>query len=254
MICNSTVIDESAVIENNVSVGPGTVIGKNVIIRSGTAVGSKCFIEHAEIKGNCRVGDYVSLGTPPQDTGYRNEPSKVYIGEGTVIGNFVTVNRGTKKTLKTVIGKNCILKTSSHVGHDCVLEDNVELGEFVALGGHVQAGEGTVFANLSGVHQFVKLGKMSFVAERCVVRMDVIPYSSVAGSRTILKGLNLKGLYKINMSFENFMELSEAYRVLFMSNLLLNEAVEKLSGNTSVYVKEIVDFINASHRGIVRHH
>ncbi|MDR2427117.1 MAG: acyl-ACP--UDP-N-acetylglucosamine O-acyltransferase [Endomicrobium sp.] len=252
MIHNTAVIDKSAIIEENVTIGAYTVIGKGVTIKSGTVVGSNAYIEHAEIGCSCKIFNSASIGTPPQDLSYKDEPSKVYIGEGTTLREFVTVNRGTKKTGKTIVGKNCYFMISAHVGHDCIIGDNVIVANASVFGGHVQVGDNVFFSALAGVHQFCRIGKGTMTAGGAIVTMDTIPYSMCHGDRAVLSGLNLVGMKRRGMKTEEIEEVKEAYRILFMSKLLLKDALAELEKRESVYIKEIVEFIKTSKRGIVR--
>ncbi len=252
MIHKTAVIDKNAVIGENVEIGPYTVIGEGVKIGNGTIIGSNAFIEHAEIGEHCKFFNSVSVGTAPQDLSYNNEPSKVYVGDGTIFREFVTINRGTKKTGKTVIGKKCYFMTQSHAGHDSITGDNVILANGACLGGHVEVGNDAFISALSGIHQFCRVGKGTMTAAGTIVTMDTIPYSMSYGYRAVLNGLNLVGMKRRGMKKEDIEEVKAVYKTLFMSKLLLNDALEQLSSNNSVYVKEIVDFIKTSKRGIAR--
>jgi len=252
MIHKTAIIEKSAVIEDNVSIGAYAVIGENVLIKSGASIGSNCYLEHCEIGANCKLFNSVSVGTPPQDLSYNNEPSKAYIGDGTVLREFVTINRGTKKTGKTIIGKNCYFMTQSHAAHDTRVGDNVIMANSATLGGHVEVGDNAFISGLAGVHQFCKVGKGTMTAGGTIITMDVIPYAMCHGDRAVLSGLNLVGMKRRGMSKEQIDEVKEAYRILFMSKLLLSEAVAELEKIQSVYVKEILDFVKSSKRSLAR--
>jgi UDP-N-acetylglucosamine acyltransferase len=252
MIDGSVKIDKSAVIEDNVAIAPFTVIGANVLIKAGTRIGSNCFIEHAEIGRDCNISNSVSIGTPPQDISYRGEPSKAYIGDGTTLREFVTINRGTSKTLKTVIGKNCFFMACSHAAHDTRVGDNVILVNAAVLGGHAEVGDRAFLGGNSGVHQFCKVGKGVMVAGGSIITMDVIPYAMCYGDRAVLDGLNLVGMRRNKMSAADIAEVKNAYRLLFMSKLLLKDAMSELEKIDSPYVKEIVEFVKNSKRALVR--
>ncbi|MCL1972017.1 MAG: acyl-ACP--UDP-N-acetylglucosamine O-acyltransferase [Endomicrobia bacterium] len=256
MIHQTAVIDKSAVIEENVSIGPYSVIGEGVVIKSGTVIGSNSYIEHAEIGQNCKIFNSVSIGTPPQDLSYKNEPSKAYIGDGTTLREFVTVNRGTAKTGKTIVGKNCYFMVSSHAAHDCLVGDNVIIGNCSMLGGHVQVGDDAFLSGLAGVHQFARVGKGTMTAGGAIITMDTIPftmcYGGSTGDRAVINGLNLVGMKRRGMKSGEISEIKNAYKILFSSKLLLEDAVKELEKSDSRYVKEIVDFIKTSKRGIAR--
>ncbi|MDR3274464.1 MAG: acyl-ACP--UDP-N-acetylglucosamine O-acyltransferase [Endomicrobium sp.] len=252
MIHNTALIDKSAVIGNNVQIGAYTVIGKEVVIGEGTTIGSNAYIEYAEIGKSCKLYNSVSIGTPPQDLSYNNELSKVYVGDGTVAREFVTFNRATKKTEKTIIGEGCYFMVSSHVAHDCRVGKNVIMANCSAAGGHVEIGDNAFISANVGIHQFTKVGKGTMTGSGSTVTMDIIPYALCAGYRATLSGLNMVGMKRKKIPFEEIAAVKNAYRMLFMSNLLLKDALAKIERSNSVYVCEIVEFIRNSKRGIAR--
>ncbi|MDR2396073.1 MAG: acyl-ACP--UDP-N-acetylglucosamine O-acyltransferase [Endomicrobium sp.] len=252
MIHKTAIIDGTAILGDNVSIGAYTVIGKDVVIGKNVIIGSNVFIEHAQIGDNCKVYNSASIGTPPQDLSYNDEPSKVYIGDGTTVREFVTFNRGSKKTGKTVIGKNCYFMTSSHVAHDCRIGDYVIMANCSAAGGHVEIGDNAFISGLVGIHQFVKIGKDTMTGVGAAVTMDIIPYALCAGDRVKLDGLNLVGMKRRKISSMDIDAVKEAYRILFKSKLLLKDALSKLEQIQSVCVKEIIKFVESSKRGLAR--
>ncbi|MDR2860430.1 MAG: acyl-ACP--UDP-N-acetylglucosamine O-acyltransferase [Elusimicrobiota bacterium] len=252
MIHNTVIIDKSAIIEDNVEIGPYTAIGKEAVIKSGAVIGSNCFIEFAEIGHNCRISNSVSVGTPPQDLGYKDEPARAYIGDGTVLREFVSINRGSAKTLKTIIGKNCFFMACSHAAHDTRVGDNVILANGVGLGGHAAVGDNVFVGGLAGIHQFCKIGKGAMIAAGTIVSMDIIPFVMCAGYRGDLNGLNLVGMRRRKMTVSDIGAVKEAYKILFMSKLLLKDAMVEIEKIDSPYVKEIIDFIKGSTRSIAR--
>ncbi|MDR0723790.1 MAG: acyl-ACP--UDP-N-acetylglucosamine O-acyltransferase [Endomicrobium sp.] len=252
MIHKTAIIDDSAIIGDNVTIGAYTVIGKDVVVGAGTVLGSNVFIEHAQIGNNCKIYNSASIGTSPQDLSYNDEPSKVYVGDGTTVREFVTFNRGTKKTSKTVIGKNCYFMISSHVAHDCRIGDNVIMANCSAAGGHVEIGDNAFISGLVGIHQFTKIGMDTMTGVGAAVTMDIIPYALCAGDRVKLDGLNLVGMKRRKISQIEIDAVKEAYRILFKSKLLVQDALIKLEQIQSVCVQEIVKFIKNSKRGIAR--
>ncbi|MDR3112427.1 MAG: acyl-ACP--UDP-N-acetylglucosamine O-acyltransferase [Elusimicrobiota bacterium] len=251
MIHQTAVISETAIISENVEIGAYTVIGKGVVIGEGTKIGSNSYIEFSEIGRNCKLSNSVSVGTPPQDLGYENKSTKTIIGDGTVLREFVTVNRGSK-TGATVVGKNCFFMACSHAGHDCKVGDNVVMANASALGGYVEVGENAFISALVAVHQFCRIGRDTMIAGGTVATMDVIPYSMCYGDRAVLSGLNVVGMKRRGMRPGDIVEVKDSYRVLFMSKLLLSDALSRLENSKSQQVVEIVNFIKNSNRGIVR--
>jgi UDP-N-acetylglucosamine acyltransferase len=254
MIHWTAVIDKGAIIEDNVDIGPYSVIGPETVIKSGTKIHGQSTIEYAEIGNNCEIFNFSSIGKRPQDLKYQGEKTKVVLGDGTTIRECVTLNRGTMvgNTGYTVVGKNCLLMSCAHVAHDCIIGDGVILGYSTAIAGHVEIGEHAVLSASIGVHQFCKIGKSAMIGAGSMINMDVIPYVTAYGDRAIIVGLNLIGLKRNKIKVSEIQSIKSAYKILFMSKLTLDNAMAKLEDSTSPYVKDIMDFIRNSQRGITR--
>jgi UDP-N-acetylglucosamine acyltransferase len=246
------IIDKTAVIGTNVDIGAYTVIGKDVVIGDETIIGSNVYIEYAEIGRNCKIYHSASIGTAPQDLSYKGEPSRVYVGDGTVAREFVTFNRGSIKTEKTIIGKNCYFMASSHIAHDCRVGDSVIMANCSAAAGHVEIGDNTFISATVGIVQFSKIGKGAMVGSGATVTMDIIPYVLSAGYRAVPNGLNLTSMRRRQMPIEEINAVKSSYRILFMSKLILKDALLELEQSKSIAVQEIVTFIKNSKRGIAR--
>lgn len=254
MIHQTAIIDSSAVIGQNVEIGPYAVIGKDVSIGDGTIINSGVVVECADIGKNCKLFSHSVIGTAPQDLKYAGEKTKAIIGDGTMIREYVTVNRGTAAHGETVVGKNCLLMMSSHIGHDCIVGNNVIIANCVAIAGHVEIEDNVVIGGLAAVHQFTRIGKSSIIGGGAMVVMDVIPFAQVQGDRAKLVGLNLIGLKRRQTPHEDIEAIRHAYKILFMSKLTLEQALEKLEDEfkNSTPVCDIVKFIKKSQRGIAR--
>jgi UDP-N-acetylglucosamine acyltransferase len=252
MIHQTAIIDKTAVIEDNVEIGPYAVIGPETVIKSGTLVHGQCAMEYAEIGGNCEIFNFSSIGKRPQDLKYQGEKTKVIIGDGTTVREFVTINRGTAAAGKTIIGKNCLIMACAHVAHDCIVGDNVIIGYASGIAGHVEIGDNAILSGDVGIHQFVRIGKFAMLGGGAKVVMDIIPYSTAQGDRAVLAGLNVVGMKRRKMKLSEIEEVKNAYRVLFMSKLTLNDALVKLENSRSAYVQEIISFVKSSQRGIAR--
>ena len=81
MIDKTAIIHPSAQIADDAIIGPYVVIGEGVKIGSGTRVISNAHIEHAEIGKNCTISPFATIGSEPQDLGYKGEDTKVVIGD-----------------------------------------------------------------------------------------------------------------------------------------------------------------------------
>ncbi|MDR1928690.1 MAG: acyl-ACP--UDP-N-acetylglucosamine O-acyltransferase, partial [Endomicrobium sp.] len=221
MIHSTAVIDKNAIIENDVEIGPYVIIGQKSIVKSGTKIHGHSVIEYAEIGNNCEIFNFCSIGKAPQDLKYNKEKTKIIIGDGTIIREYATLNRGTVAFGQTVIGKNCLIMCSAHIAHDCIIGNNVIVGYSTGLAGHVEVGDFAVLSSSVGIHQFCKIGQSVMIGAGSMVSMDIIPYVIAQGDRASLIGLNFIGMRRQKISSLEINNVKYAYRILFMSKLLL---------------------------------
>ncbi|MBO8130350.1 MAG: acyl-ACP--UDP-N-acetylglucosamine O-acyltransferase [Candidatus Marinimicrobia bacterium] len=253
MIDKSAIVSHCAKIGKNVGIGPYAYIMDNVEIGDGTQIGAHAVIASGvRIGKNCRIFHHAVIGEVPQDLKFEGEETVVEVGDNTTIREFVTINRGTKATGKTIVGSNCFLMAYVHVAHDCRVGDNSILANAVNLGGHVEMDDWVVIGGLVGVHQFVKIGKHSFIGGGFRVTKDVPPYVLAAGEPLRFEGLNVVGLRRRGFSSEQIKKIKDAYKVIYNTNLNVLDAVKKLEKDPSDEVKTIIEFIKSSSRGIIR--
>jgi UDP-N-acetylglucosamine acyltransferase len=255
-IHSTAVVHPKARIAEGVSIGPYAVIGEHVTIGKDTIIES-----HVLVDGWTTIGErnhilsFSSIGTPPQDIGYRNEETSLIIGNDNVIRECATVHRATTKAdRKTEIGDKNFLMAYSHVAHDCKLGDNIIMANSVALGGHIIIGDHAILGGIVAVHQFVKIGAYSIIGGQSAVSQDIPPYVSAAGNRARLYGLNLVGLKRKGFDDAVIATLKKAYKIIFRSGLTQDEALRRTLEEfpASPEVLSLVDFIRASKRGITR--
>lgn len=257
MIHSSACVDPNASVAEDAEVGAFTVIGPDVTVESGCRIGPHVVIEgHTRIGAGTQVSQFASLGAPPQDKGYAGEPTRTDIGRDCIIREYVTVHRGTPKdrTLTTV-GDGCFLMAYSHVAHDCDVGRQVVMANAVTLAGHVTIGDNANIGGMTAIHQFVRIGRMAFVGGASAVSLDVPPFSSAAGNRAKLYGLNTVGLKRSGMDKAEIHAVRRAYRALFQKGASQEEALADLraSEDTDVPpVAELIAFVAGTERGVVR--
>jgi UDP-N-acetylglucosamine acyltransferase len=256
MIHPTAIIDKKAEIDSDVEIGPYTIIKNNVQIGKGSVVGSHVSIDpFVSIGEDCRIFQYASVGAMPQDLKFKGEETYLKIGRGTVIREFATINRGTEGGGGiTEVGEENFLMAYTHVAHDCKTGKRVILANNATLAGHVIIGDYATIGGLVAIHQFVRIGDYAYIGGKSAVVKDVPPYVIAAGDRAHLKGLNRVGLKRSGVSSETLSALKKAYRIVFRIGLTLNEAVERLKAQVepSPEVKNFIDFIRSSNRGITR--
>jgi UDP-N-acetylglucosamine acyltransferase len=245
----SAIVEPGAQIGAGVEIGPFSVIGPEVVLHDNVRLAA-----HVVIAGKTEIGEgtqifpFASLGHAPQDRKYRGEESRLIIGSGNIIREYVTMNPGTEQGgLITRIGNNGLFLTGAHVAHDCQIGNHVLLVNNATLGGHCVVEDFASIGGLSALHQFVRIGAHAFVGGMSGVENDVIPFGMALGNRAHLAGLNIVGLKRQNFDREQIHSLRKAYRMLFATEGTLLERledVEKMFDDDS-QVQRILQFIKA---------
>jgi UDP-N-acetylglucosamine acyltransferase len=250
------VIDPTAKLGADVEVGPFAVIGANVTIGARTRIGPHVVIRGTTTIGSdCHIFQFSSLGDAPQDKKYLGEPTRLEIGDRNQIREFTTMHRGTVQGHGvTRVGSDNLFMAYTHVAHDCVVGDKVVLANFATLGGHVELGDWVIMGGFSGIHQFCKIGAHCFLANNAAVTRDVPPYLMVAGQPAEPHSINAEGLKRRGFTPEQILNIRRAYKVLYRSDLKLEDAAKKLAdmARTAPEVQPFVDFIPTITRSLIR--
>jgi UDP-N-acetylglucosamine acyltransferase len=252
----SAIVDRSAKLGAGVSVGPYSVIGPKVEIGAESWIGA-----HVVLDGRVRIGKgnrifhFASIGAPPQDKKYAGEDTAVEIGDGNTIREYVTINRGTALDAGvTRVGNDNWIMAYVHFAHDCHIGDHTIFANACQLAGHVSVGDWAIFGATTLVHQFVHIGAHAFTGMGTYLPQDLPPYVMAAGNMARPYGINSEGLKRRGFSPEAIAGLKRAYRTLYRSGLGLEEARAQLREQvaTCAQVREIVEFLDRSKRGIIR--
>ena len=252
----TAIVKPGAKIGKNVEIGPYTIIEENVEIGEGTVIGP-----HVVIDGWTRIGKNneifhgASIGRVPQDMKFKGEKSYVFIGDNNVIRENVTIHRGTEEGgSETRIGNNNFIMAYCHVAHDCQLGNNIIMSNAVNLAGHVTVEDHAVIAGLTGVHQFVRIGKIAMVGAHSKVVKDVPPYILVDGHPARVNGINVIGLRRNGIKPALRREMKRAYKLLYRSNLNISQALDKMDQqlDASEEIEHFLRFLRNVQRGICR--
>lgn len=245
----SATIDPSAKIGKNVEIGPYCIIEANTIIGDRCVLKNNVVIRnYTQMGDDCSIDAFAVIGGAPQDLSFKNEPTRLIIGDRCTMREYVTMSRGTANGKGvTIVGNDCYFMASSHVGHDCVVGNNVIMANSVALAGHVTIGERVILGGLSAVHQYCRVGRHAFVGGLAAVVSDVIPYGSVVGVHAHLAGLNVVGLKRRGFARVQIHEMRAAYRMLFAEEGTLQERLDDVVERFDAIpeVMEIIDFVKA---------
>ena len=250
----TAIISPDAEMAADVEIGAFAIVGEGCTIGAGCVISPRATLERNVTLGRAvRVGIGTILGGPPQDLKFAGEETTVEIGDGTVIREYATINRGTAHSFKTTVGKNCLLMSYVHIGHDCEIGDDVILSNVVQLAGHVTIEDKAIISGLSAVHQFARIGHHSFIGGMSRVSKDIPPFLKAVGNPVKLYGLNTIGLQRSGMDEETIRALKRAYRLLFRSDLNVTQAIERAQTEIDPLpeVRELIRFVEASERGVV---
>lgn len=250
----TAIIDPSAKIGKDVTIGPYSVIGANVEIGDGTWIGP-----HVVIQGPTRIGahnkiyQFASVGEAPQDLKFKGEETWLEMGDHNTVREFVTINRGTIQDKGvTKIGHHNLFMAYVHIAHDCVIGSHTVFSNNASLAGHVCVEDHVIFGGFSGVSQFCHVGAHSFIATNAVVIKDVPPYVLASGHYAKPYGLNTVGLQRRGFSESVMNELKRAYKVVYRQGLKVADAVNILRGTENPdEVETFIRFVENS-KGIMR--
>ncbi len=256
MIHPTAIIDSSARIDENVTIGPYAIIKPDVCIGSGTTIGPYSTIEnHVTVGQDCQIFQYASIGGAPQDLKFHGEKTYLKIGRGTIIREFVTINRGTGfGGGLTEVGEENYLMAYTHIAHDCRTGKGVILANNSTLAGHIEIGDYATIGGLVAIHQFVKIGDYAYIGGKSAVVKDIPPYVIAAGDRATLHGLNNVGLKRHNFQKSTLKQLKKVYRIFFRIGLTVAQAQERAKAEVGQVpeVMTFMKFIQESNRGVTR--
>lgn len=250
------VVSPDAQIAADVEIGPFAVIGPNVTI------GPRCWIgPHAVVNGPTVLGadnkvfQFASIGEASQDMKYKGEPTRLLVGNRNTFREYVSVHRGTVTGIgETRVGNDNLILAYSHIAHDCVLGSNIILSNVVNLAGHVELGDWVIMGGFAGAHQFCRIGAHAFIGNNTSVIQDIPPYVLATGHPAEPRSVNLEGLKRRGYSEEQIRAIRNAYRLLYRSELRLEDAMAQLRTMAAEhdFLGIFVDFISQSTRGLAR--
>lgn len=256
MIHQTAIIDPSARIAEDVEIGPYSIIGANVEIDSGTWIGP-----HVVINGPTKIGkdnrifQFASIGEQPQDLKFAGEETFLEVGDRNTIREYVTFHRGTPDGGNiTRIGSDNLFMAYSHVAHDCLVGSHVIFANAASTAGHVEVGDHAILGGFTAVHQFTQIGEHSFSGLGTIVNRDIPPYVIVAGNHAQAYGLNKNGLKRRGFEADTIRALHKTFKLIVKGRKKRDEIQAELDPLIQQFeeVRKMVEFVDASERGIVR--
>jgi UDP-N-acetylglucosamine acyltransferase len=249
----TALVSADAQIGVDVEIGAFAIVGPECVIGDGCVIAPRATLEQLATLGkNVKVGSGSIVGGDPQDLKFQGERSYVEIGDSTVIREFVTINRGTAHSERTVVGRDCLIMSYVHLAHDCQVGDHVIISNASQIAGHVIIEDRVILSGLVAVHQFVKIGAHAFVGGSSKVTQDVPPYLKAVGNPVKLYGLNTVGLTRNGFDPAVVRELKRAYRLFFRSELITSRAMERAREELQSFpeLEHFLSFVSKSERGL----
>jgi UDP-N-acetylglucosamine acyltransferase len=234
-------IHSTAVIEDNVEIGPDCEIGAYAVIKRFTRIGARN-----------RIFEHAVIGGEPQDVKFKGETSYLEIGDDNIIREFCTFHRANGEGLTTRIGSRNFFMVGVHVAHNCVIGDDNTFANEVALAGHIMIEDHVFLSNNVGAHQFVRMGRHAMIGGKSKIVQDVLPFFITDGNPARVRGVNSVGLQRAGLSEDARRALKNAYKMLFRSKLPVADVLEQLAQVDDEHVAHLVSFIRGSKRGFTR--
>ena len=243
IVGKNTVVENFTSIHDDVIIGDNCWISSNVTIFSGTRIGN-----------HCKIFPGAVIGAIPQDLKFNGEYSTVEIGDFVTIRECTTINRGTTALGTTRVGSHTLIMAYAHIAHDCIVGNHCILANSTNLAGHVIIDDYAYFGGMSGAHQFVKIGKHTFIAGGSMIGKDIPPYCLVMRNPAQYAGINSVGLKRHQYSQQEIHLIQDIYRILFGSGLNTTQALQEIQETIpeSGIKKHIIHFIETSERGIIK--
>ena len=255
MIHPTAIVHPKAQIGADCEIGPYCVIGEHV------ALGPKCRLHaHVVIDGHTKLGEgneifpFASIGLQTQDLKWKGGLTRTEIGNGNTFREYVTIHSATGDGEVTTVGSDNHILAYSHIAHNVCVGNYVIMSNVATLAGHVTVEDYAVVGGLAAIHQFCRIGKMSMIGGCSKVVQDVPPFMIVDGHPGKTRGVNKVGLERNGVPAEEVRTLTEAYKIVFKSELTLSKALDKVSSELpqSPVLTHFVDFCRKSERGLAR--
>lgn len=230
----TAIVDGSAIIDKDAVVEAYCIVGKEVKIGAGTVLKAHSqVLEYSTLGEGNIVSPNAIIGGAPQDLGYKDEPTKVIIGDNNVFREFVTINRGTMKQKgETIVGDNNLFMAYSHLAHDGVVGSNCVFTNMVQVAGHCTIQDHVILSAGVLVHQFVSIGTRAFIAPYSIARYDCLPGVIYEGNTAKARTLNLVGLKRAGYEGDQLRHIKKAFKILCRGKAPMDEAVALIEQET----------------------
>ncbi len=240
MIHSSVIIEEGAIIAEDVTIGPFCHIGKDVTLSLGSKLESNIILAgKLFIDEDVRIFSFTTIG---------HKGSDIHIGKRTHVREFAQVGtQGNEhKDEKIIIGNDNFI-----MGYVQIFP-GVELGEFsiitnaVKLYENVKCEDRVIIGGLSTIEANNTIGTGVMIGGASYVTHDLPPFTLVEGNKASVKGLNLVGLRRRLENPKLIDEIKVIFKKVLVKNVDKPLAQEIADTHENEYIKRFVSFIATS--------
>lgn len=255
MIHPTAIVHPAAAIGKSAEVGPYCIVGEHVSIGDGSVLQAHVVVNGwTQIGKECQIYPFATIGAASQDRKYTGERAYTIVGDGTILREYVSIQRATGHDEATVVGDECLILAYVHIAHNCVLGKGVTMSNLAQLAGHVQVEDYVTIGGHTGIHQFTRIGRHAMVGGLSKLTKDVPPFFLVAGDPCQPYGLNSVGLRRAAFSAQERNEIKQFYKLLYNPKLNVSQAIEAMKAEVATDPgREIIAFLEApSERGVLK--
>jgi len=249
----TAIIHADATLGEGCIIGPYCNIGKDVVLGKDNVLHSNVILDgHTTIGNGNKIFSFAVLGTDPQDLKFKDEPTRLRIGNNNTIREFVTINRSNQLEEDTVVGNNNLIMEYVHIAHNCQIGSNCVIANVVQFAGHVHVHDFATIGGVTAVHQFVHIGTHSFIGGASAIKKDVVPYSRGQGNPYKTVGLNSVGLMRKGFSNETIAAIKEMYNLFYRGTLNISQALAQAETMENLCPEQqiFIDYVKTADRGL----
>ena len=253
MIHSTAVIHPKARLGGNCEIGPYCVIGEHVTLGDGCKLHSHVVIDgHTTLGSENEIFPFASIGLKTQDLKWKGGLTRTVIGDRNTFREYVTINSATSDGEITTVGSRNHILAYCHVAHNVTVGDHIIMSNVATLAGHVTVEDYAVISDLTAIHQFCRIGKMSIIGGCSKVVQDVPPFMLADGNPAETRTINKVGMERHGVSEEAQTVMKQAYKILFREGLTVSNALAKIEAELPLLpeIKHLVQFARGSERGL----
>jgi len=253
-------ISPKAEISPKAKIGDNCKIFPFVYIEADVEIGDNCIIfPFVSILNGSRLGAHNKIhqgsviGALPQDFDFTGEKTELIIGDNNIIRENVVINRATHAGGQTVIGNDNFLMEGAHISHDTKVGNGCIFGYGTKIAGDCEIGDGAIFSSNVVEKAGTRVGCWAAIQAGVTLSKDVPPYIVAGGYPVAYSGPNTVMMTEDGISDKVQKHIANAYRLVFHGQTSVFDAIIQINEQVpdSLEIRNIVDFINQTKKGII---